>query len=290
MRLMLFLVLTVTGLISCGDGGGGSSSPSNEDAPGGVAYDAELSETEKEAMDESLITISSLILDGSQIRRFSEVFGGNTSANVMNFLGDRINWILSSSTDIEDRVTINSLNAETLATNQGTALWFTGKVIEPRTLQIEINDQNLPIPSTRVGIIQLGGVFTRISTIQQMTTLIHEARHSDCTGGILASDIERMKNGLLPDNHVCGHIHEICPPGHELEGEFACDSHPWGAYAVNTLYAYALAYECSSCTESQSITAEIITFDSISRLLYDVDDLLDGRYGNPDMSSSTDVR
>lgn len=308
--LILALLFTTLTLVSCsGDSGGGSSpAPQEEGSTGGttggttngsLTYDSELPAKERHALDTSTETMSALVIDGRQIRSFSQIFGGNKSSNVAQYFDTRVNYALSASTNIDDRFVV-SVQPDNLvlalsegvvmASNLSYYLWYESKAREPDLVQFEINGKTLKISSTRIGVMQIGDPYVGLTTIEQVTILVHEARHSDCTGGTLASDIERWRSGLIPLNHACAHLHALCPPGHPLAGEYACDEHPWGAYIIGAIYAAAISVTCSSCTETQKAIAEISSMESLTRLLYDLGDLLNGRFGPPNMSSSNQVR
>ena len=274
---------------------GGSSGGTSGGTSGGAArltYDSELSKKEIRALDVSTQALADIEIDGRQIRRFSQIFGGNRSSNVVNYFETRVNYALSASTNLADRQVFSArLLAEgvVVASNPSTSLWYLTKVTEPVVMKFEINNKLLTISSTRIGIMQFGA-FVDFPTIEQLNTLVHEARHSDCTGGALKSDIENYRNSQPIENNLCGHLHVKCPAGHPFAGEFACDDLPWGAYAIGAIYSGSIALECSSCTETQKVLAQAMTLDAISRLLYDFGELMDGRFGPPDMSSSNRVR
>ena len=300
-NLILTLLFLSLIFISCsGSSGGGSDpAPQEEQDPGGttgaaarLTYDSELSIRERQALDASTAELGALIINGGQIKWFEQIFGGGRSSNVVNYFENRVNYGLSASTDLNDRIVFtNNIFAEgvTVASNPSVGLWYFAKAVEPEVMKFEINGKLLSINSSRIGIMQFGA-FVEFNTTEQIKTLVHEARHSDCTGGAWASDIDRIRNGLSPLNKLCGNFHELCPPGHPLADEYACDAHPWGAYAIDAIYAATLALECSSCTESQKILAEQLFYDSVSRLLYNFNDLLNGSYGSPNMRNSDQIR
>ena len=304
---LLMMLLLLAGYVSCGgnsddsDGQQREEDGGNTGGPGGadITFDSEMNSQERSEVNASTRAMRDYVIDGNQIRRFGQIFGGNNSSNVVNFFETRVNYVLSASTDLDGRIaesngsglsTQLSAAPETLASNPSSILWYISKASEPQDIVFEINGRYIDIPSSRVGIIQLGTPYLRLETVQQVTTLVHEARHSDCTGGALASDIERIQAGLPPLNNKCGHAHVLCPEGHPYEGTFACDAHPWGAYVVGAIYASAVALTCTSCSETDKTVAEAMAIDSISRPLYDVNDLLNGEFGPPDMSSSNQVR
>lgn len=302
----IFIVLCTGALLSSCGGGGGGGSDGGDDAglereddsnPANLVYDSELSESERHALDVSTTTMGALTLDGGRVKAFSNVFGGNSSSNVVRYFERRVNYALSESTDIDGRIVDDPAepippgahSAELVARNLGTGLWVGSLVQDSGTVDFMINGKVIAITSSRVGIMQFGDVFARRDPIQQINTLVHEARHSDCTGGLRAEDLAQLRDGSLPDNKKCGHFHVPCPVGHPLEGELACDSHPWGAYAVGAIYSLAVASSCSSCTGPEKTVAEQEALDSLSRLLFDPVEMVDGKFGPADMSSSNNV-
>jgi hypothetical protein len=306
-NLIIVLLIMLSLLCACGGNGSDDGSSLQQEqgsteggtSDGYLIYDSELSLVQKEALEATTKTMNSLEVKGSEINWFSNIFEGYKSSDVGNYFNQRVNYAISESTDVDNRILVNPRSDNLvlpsgeiiiLAVNYSWYLWFISKASEPDLVQFQINDQLLEIPSTRIGVIQIGAPFVELPSVARVTTLVHEARHSDCTEGALASDLNRFKNGLPPLNHLCSHTHEICPPEHPLAGEYACDSHPWGAYAIGALYAGAVALECTSCTESQKILAEQIFYDSVSRLLYNFTHLMDGSYGPPNMSSSDLVK
>lgn len=299
-RPLLSLMLVLSMLVSCGGGDGGSSNSAQpeEDGTGNgnIIFDSELTGPERQALINSSAVMGNLVIDGNQIRSFTQIFGGPSSSNVVNYFQTRVNYFLSADTALESRIVIQPASftllyqAETLASNPSTGLWYFSKLSEPDDVKFEINGNLLDINSCRIGVMQVGAIYARLDPIEQVITLVHEARHSDCTGGARASDLERLENGQQPLYKPCGHAHEICPDGHPLAGLFACDAHPWGAYIIDAIYAVAVLETCSSCSETQKQVAESMALDALSRPLYSIQDLLDGRFGPPDMSSSNQVR
>lgn len=319
MRSLSFLLIFCLwiSVLSCGggsDGGGGGDGngggdlgdlPENENSggsggssrPARLVYDRELSSSEIIALDESTAAMGTLAINGGSVKGFSQAFGGNNSSNVVNYFERRVNYALSGSTSIDSRIISGGpaailpgfQAAETVALNAGMALWLESAVTGSEFTSLLINDRSVRVNSSRVGIMQFGTGFTRIRPIEQVNTLVHEARHSDCTGGLRSRDIESWRAGRIPDNKSCGHVHTFCPSG-DFAGELACDSQPWGAYAVGGIHSLAVARSCTNCSAEQKAVALATAIDSFSRLLYDPVALLEGRLGRPNMSSSTNVQ
>lgn len=307
----LLMICMFFSVLSCGGGGGGGGGddqpstdiPQNE-TPGGnngsggatLVYDSELTSAEKAALDNATAAMAQASLNGSSIGGFSQVFGGNRSSSVVGYFERRVNYALSSTTNLNDRVSTmvqsmsDGLNAsETVAVNVGMALWLAPIVEGEEPATVLINGRSVRVTSSRVGIIQFGNIFARTNVLVQLNTLLHEARHSDCTGGVSAEEMAALRNNEIPASMTCGHFHVRCPSG-PYAGELACDARPWGAYAVGAIHSLAIARTCDNCTETAKTVAETLAADSFSRLLYSKDDLLDGKLGQPDMNSSTSVQ
>lgn len=315
---LVYLILALMFAVSCGGGGGGGSSSSNPQPEEGgstggtstggtsggstggssavdITYDKDLTTSERKALDSSLNAIAKYGIDGSKVKYFSQIFGGNNSSSVVKYLETRVNYALSESTDLNSRIAIsagvNALHAfEIFASNPSTPLWYFAKSSEPANVMFIINDKPVDITSSRIGVMQFGSLYSQSAPSVQAATLVHEARHSDCTGGATAADVERAGRGESPQNHECGHLHDICPPGHPAEGIAGCESLPWGAYIIDAIYSAAIMGACDTCSETDKQAAEINFNDVIQRPLYDIQKLLNGDFGPPDMSSSNQVR
>ena len=168
----------------------------------------------------------------------------------------------------------------------------------------------ISLDASRVGIIKLGDVYSEMRVdvrapslkqpnafkptsfispvmkrVVRQSILVHEARHSDCTGGITAAEIESfLKKGVIL-NSQCGQLHVMCPKGHDLEGFPACDGAAWGAYAIGGIFSATIAKTCSNCTEDEKQAAYADAVESYSRVLV-IEDMINGKAGKPDMSSS----
>jgi hypothetical protein len=168
------------------------------------------------------------------------------------------------------------------------------------------NGINIPIDSTRAGLMFIGPGYTDqlkvkdkegqirvkpLSVLYRTAILVHEARHSDCTGGLTRADLAVLKQVFqghrdMEDYNAidCGHLHVICPRGHDYGGHPACDSKPWGAYAVGAVFAQGAAAAAASVKEQAELEADAV--DSFSRLLIDLRAWKNGVYGLPDLSST----
>lgn len=230
-----------------------------------------------------------------------KIFGGRGPLDAIGYTDLRINYVLPESVDVEKRFSAGrtvGLHDEdsptTVAMNIGTAAWLIGKATG-RKVRFRIGNRKIPVKSTRVGIIQLGEGYlwekygdVTIQPVYRISTLIHEARHSDCTGGLRLDDLYRLRLGMDPKSKGCGHMHVECPAGHDLEGALACDAHAWGAYSVEAVFAKEVFSRCKNCSEAERQMALAVAADSFSRVTV-LTDMITGRLGDPDMSSSDEV-
>jgi hypothetical protein len=117
--------------------------------------------------------------------------------------------------------------------------------------------------SPRLGLLQINeGLFLPGYTLNKndpnaladrifrLSTLFHEARHSDGSGESLGF----------------GHVN--CPDGHDYAGDYACDENLNGPYTVGALMMTELLKNCAQdCTETESETLKLMILDSANRVL-----------------------
>ena len=284
--LLSFLALTILG--SCGGSSGGGSGGEQREEDTGIILDSELTNAERISSEDSIDLLETLILDGSRIAGFSQIFGGNQSSNVVNYLESRVNYIVSQFTSHGSRLLLPTppalTNLETFASNSSVSLWYFDRYFaQEGGASYLINDIPRDITSSRIGVVKLGNIFTTSDTITQAITLVHEARHSDCPGGALLSDIVNLvESSVSPQNKKCGQLHTTC-------SGFSCDGFPWGPYAIDFIYSLSIFETCSNCTETQRLQA-LSNANQVQGAAFDINGTMSGVYGRPDMSNSTQVR
>lgn len=186
------------------------------------------------------------------------------------------------------------------AANLGAEFFFQG-LLDAVPVSVSFRGITMNIDNTRVGLVLLGESYTdlvyegdvsyAIPARFRKEILIHESRHSDCTGGIARANLavaraatsyaELMR--VYPDT-TCGHFHSLCPVGHSLSGIPACDDKPWGAYMMGWLYLEAFKSDpAQSAVDDLFLTA--MRMDTKRRLQFDVDAAIDLRAAAPDLSS-----
>lgn len=117
--------------------------------------------------------------------------------------------------------------------------------------------------SPRVGIIQIGkNLFSQrfqidklnlnapVNSIQRLSVLFHEARHSDGQGEYL------------------GFRHVVCPTGHDYEGRMACDEAINASYNIAANIIIELLKNCSTeCSPSKKQMLKLMALDNKNRVI-----------------------
>jgi len=151
--------------------------------------------------------------------------------------------------------------------NVGVSFYYLGKtkqVLAGYRLSANQTDQVIPMTSPRVGIIQVGeGLFgmvpyeanpnSMVNTWFRLSTLFHEAHHSDGNGKSL------------------GFLHATCPQSQgPYAGYAACDSAINGAYGVEAYLLNQVRKACmanNSCNAGEAEMLGRMIADSLSRLI-----------------------
>lgn len=141
----------------------------------------------------------------------------------------------------------------TLMSNLGTVGYFAGKMSRS-LLAVDIPGVGkLNLKSPRVGLVQIYNVFDsisegRIKNFLLLTTLFHEARHSDGAR-----------------KHL-GFFHSLCAEGSDLEGLVGCDSYGNGAYALESELIKNFLSACESCAVNELEFLQLLYLDAKSRV------------------------
>lgn len=168
--------------------------------------------------------------------------------------------------EIPSRLAANDDQGITVMSNIGTAFYFIGKLSdELLRLKLRVSffkSEKIDITSPRVGILQIGeGLFlpkldfnrenpqALSNSINRLSTLFHEARHSDGHG-----------------THL-GFFHAPCPSTHPYAGQAACDKNLNGPYAIGAQMLKEFAKNCSDCTEEETEQMKLSFLDSRSRII-----------------------
>ncbi len=265
-----------------------------------ISLDASLSEKEREFLKEDFRYAQSLKFKTEETGYFAKAFKSGSGNGLLQYLDDRIGHIIGPDATVDSRFSYtgntgsDNNKAVTIATNIGTAVWLE-TIAQRRSISFFTNNSSLVVNDPRIGIIKLGKAYTvfdeasgrPLNTVARTSILVHEARHSDCTGGLADRDFLNLASGQLPENRSCGHLHTICATG-DYEGLPACDGKLWGAYALGWLFANELVENCENCTEAMRQTAMAVAMDSLARIPPELAKAMrSGTLPPPDMSSTT---
>ena len=154
-------------------------------------------------------------------------------------------------------------SAKVIMSNIGVSAYFKGK--EQHTLSgLKIPGvDDVRMTSPRVGVVQIGeGLFylfekrlpkspqdSMAKSLARLSTLFHEARHSDGHGKSL------------------GFFHAVCPEGHHLAGYSACDRNLNGPYTVGALVQQLMTESCDTCSVEEKEVLRLNYLDSFGRVI-----------------------
>lgn len=265
-----------------------------------ISLDASLTQKERDYLKEDLKFANALKFRQGTSSYAEFAFGQSGGNGILKYLDERIGHIIGPDASIDSRFsyTANTASDETkavtIATNIGMAVWLE-TIAQRRNISFFTNNSSVAVNDPRIGIIKLGraySVFNEVTgrplnTVARTSVLVHEARHSDCTGGLSNQDFQRLSAGELPENRSCGHLHTICESG-DYKGLAACDGREWGAYALGWLFAQQVSENCETCNEAMRQTAQVVAIDSLGRIPIElVKKMRSGTLAPPDMSSTT---
>lgn len=247
--------------------------------------------------------------DGLRDGAFTKVFGGTSGAHVKAFFDERVHYFTDPATldeqldghsfpfqgwmkEVSQEKAKREGETKVGATNYGTLLWLLG-VINDVPLRVTIDEQDIAIDSSRAGIIVGGEGYettgkTRegrsypIPVTYRQSILLHEARHSDCSGGLTRADLAQARSAKTSEdypNRACGHLHVTCPSTSDYAGIAACDKEPWGAYTVGAIFAEATTANYADGSIPWQVM-RLWAIDQRSRSL-----VSDAMSGTPDLSS-----
>lgn len=245
-----------------------------------VVLDQALGARRTVAVERAYLRLAQLSLAPDPTGWFDRVFGGAGVPAVVDYLNLRARIYTSTDPSAGGRVTPIARAPDgrpifLLADNLGGILWLAHELALPqKRLAFAVNGVGYEPADPRVGVIRIQGAFPRLSPLEAAKTLVHEARHSDCTGGADAGDLAPTlryvlrQSPALPANPACLHLHVVCPAGHDYQGEVACDGHAWGAYAYSWIFAAALERRCPDCSERERAVARMQAIDQYRRILH----------------------
>lgn len=253
---------------------------------GGISFHSSVPKTQINLLKKDLkyIYSSPVLLQDKELK---QVFGITNSEgpSLHNWLINRVKYIVGESyqfggqnivpgspffrfpsTPLPDMKNgLSESSIKTVMINMGTAMYNAGKE-QNFLFGARFDNINIYATSPRLGLIQVGeGLFdptfalnkdpaATSNSISRLSTLFHEARHSDGNG---------KSTGF-------GHI--MCPEDHPYNGFYACEKSSNGSYKVGALSTRQLYLNCYSCSNEEKYILELKIADSFSRILNQNDD------------------
>lgn len=230
-----------------------------------MEYDASVPDDQKDWIENDLENLRQFAFEDQEGKDLLGLDSISPSS-IATWLSDRVKYVVGESYNENANVVPLELDptvsSVTVMSNLGGGLYRPVRN-NKRFPTIRVAGQNLKIDTPRVGIIQIGkGHFLPVSagilstvgsmgnSLYRLSTLFHEARHSDGNG----------------DNAAFPHVY--CPSG-DYKGELACDTNSNGAYAVGVLMLKKLIEGCkrARCSMSDKVALMIIYADEKSRII-----------------------
>jgi hypothetical protein len=257
-----------------------------------LTLDGTLPEQHGLLLRQDLLSINSLSFDETKLKNLdaeygnvSDVFGDSSRGGLLSYLNQRMKVVVGSNAEGFTRqesianISEKRRNAFMTAQNFGTLMWYT-RMLSNQRVYVQGQSSVFEVKSMRDGIVMLlDGYLTTAKPegspdfvrISSPGTLIHEARHSDCSVAMTRGDFDRIRatknQDLTAGNLKCGHLHVNCPVGHKLQGLAACDSEYWGAYTMSALFSLFVEKACTNCSEIEKSLAKGARLDSFSRVV-----------------------
>jgi hypothetical protein len=266
------------GLTACGGGGGGGGGAAGDTTTTQLFNSdvAALSGTEVKS-----ISKANAMIDNS----FTKIFGGSSAADVKAFVETRVKHVYAvaeiqaftadivfTGGHVETRPLKDLFgNSEDPEVNPNSGSQLAGvnfggglAIMQAQNhvkVKVNLPSGQIEANTSRIGLIGLTKAYSVLKDSAnndipiplegRVSVLIHEGRHSDCPDSFDAPN--------------CGYPHRICPAGHNLAGEPACDNSAWGPYAMQAIYLSATVdnYPAKSF-ESRVIDA--LATDNFSRV------------------------
>jgi hypothetical protein len=280
-------------------GGGGSKSSGSSTYSSSSAEIKQLYQSDLQSLDSLMKGASSV--DANYSNAFTKVFGGTSANSLRTYLNDRVKVAMTEE-DLdastlspaallyqgwlqkvgpESAFSATDKKVIVMASNFGSLLFLQGRV-DGRTYRVTDPSGRLyTVTSSRSGMIELGSAYAtyhpqigQIPREFRVGVLVHEGRHSDCTGGIPTGFVQKARAAtsnaaLLQSLGVaqvqCTHMHITCPTGHSLAGIAACDADVWSAYGVDSIFNLANIANAASNSKERAVL-EAIALDSLGRL------------------------
>jgi hypothetical protein len=210
----------------------------------------------------------------------------NDGLTILSWVDNRMSRIVSDDFDLESSISVvnpsyypdppdtpalptvvktpgsdgGTSTVKTVMSNLGGAVYLIGKM-QHAMLGVTVDGMKIPVSSPRYGLFKVGeGLFATETLIKsppnsilsryfRLSTLVHEARHSDGRGQTL------------------GFLHAVCPAGHRYEGYAACDASANGPYTIEAQFLKVASQSCKECQPGESEMLNKMIVDAFSRTI-----------------------
>lgn len=233
---------------------------------GAIEFSSKIAKEQVQALETDMNYLNSLVVENS--RRSESLYFlldlDKKTNTLESWLKERVKYIVEEDFDVEYEAPV--ANSSITMTNIG-AYYTLRSMNENIDFSFAFNSHDhveTIIPySPRVGIIQIGknlfsprfqidklDLNSRINSIQRLSVLFHEARHSD------------GKDEYLGFRHV------ECPTGHDYEGRMACDEAMNASYNIAATVILELLKQCDTdCSPSKKQMLKLMALDSKYRVI-----------------------
>lgn len=248
-----------------------------------VTFGKSLDEKQADALTQTFLKLKSYKFEKKPSRAYIKIFEGEALADSAKYLADRVHFIAASTSEVRKPKALGSVTSfqggskgkpSLVASNLSIPLWLrfqSGSLLS--VIDTEEPRQQIIPDHPRSGVIVISESFHSWTPASQLSILVHEARHSDCTGGLRRATLQSVRN-LDPDQQLtemqgdsCGHFHVACPVGHDIAGMINCDGQTWGSHTIQYVFARELSKNCVGCTAGEVEQVGKLARESAERIL-----------------------
>jgi hypothetical protein len=257
----------------------------------GIRFSADVPESQYQALAKDLAELPSIPLTHPDSKLLSVMGLKDASAAALSgWLGERVHFIVGENAELTPAIVqenylypnpdvtpvsygdpmtaLQESDITTVMSNLGTGLYTLAKS-KKTLISLDVPGVgSVNLTSPRVGMIKIGAglfndaiigadgsaQFNNVRRAFHLTTIFHEAHHSDGNGA-----------------HM-GFGHMICPEGHAYQGSAACDANLNGPYSVEAHLANSLDRSCDNCSAKEHDMLRMLALDAASRVQKEIVD------------------
>lgn len=238
-----------------------------------IEFSNKIAKEQVEALETDMNYLNTIVMENSNSpESLYFLLDLNKQTNSLSaWLTERVKYIVEESFDKEYNESSEELaipeNSFVTMTNIGTYYYtekLANKKIDFSFIFDSNNHEEKIIPyAPRVGLVQIGDFLfsprfsidrlnlnSPVNSIQRLSVLLHEARHSDGKGEYL------------------GFRHVKCPEGHDYEGKAVCDIPMNGAYNIAATFIVEALAQCETdCSPAKKQRLKLLAIENKYRLI-----------------------